>query len=349
MNLREKISEQLNWSDPTYRIPFILFMFICSILVVIFLCFLPTQCQEEEKLTVFIYCFSAMEPVLEEAILPAFTSHWHEETGDEVEFIVCYSGSGLITNRVISRFKAQIVILASEIDAYQLSQKKIINQNAWQDLPYGGKLCYSPLILYSKTDFSITQPLFQELDFENQKIAISSPLVSGAGQWALLGLYGSILRDGTNEMESLEYLSDVYEGLIYSSSNAQMAFEGFMKSDVDMLISYEAFGSGKGYGNTEMPISIYPHRTIAAEPVVIPVNRNIWLDEEEIIDTFLQFLWSKEAQILLTDYGFRVYDQTISINEQRVGIQDMFFADSLDDPETLLNEIITPLSRLKLQ
>ncbi len=103
MNLFAKIREQLNWSDPTYRIPFILFLFflfLFLLMLIFIMLFVPTPFQEEGQFTIFIYCFSAMESVLEEAILPAFTSYWYESTGEEVKFIVCYSGSGLITNKI---------------------------------------------------------------------------------------------------------------------------------------------------------------------------------------------------------------------------------------------------------
>ena len=81
----------------------------------------------------------------------------------------------------------------------------------------------------------------QDLDFENIRIAISNPQTSGAGQWAMLALYGSKIRSGASKEEAFEYLSEVYDEFIYCSSNARIAFEEFIESDTDLLFSYEAF------------------------------------------------------------------------------------------------------------
>ena len=103
------------------------------------------------------------------------------------------------------------------------------------------------------------------------------------------------------------------------------------------------FGLGNEYSESQMPNSIYPVSTIVAEPVVVPVIRNTWNEERECIDAFIQYLWSEEAQSLLTKFGFRIHNQKLSRSEQSIDIQDMFMADSLDTMKNLLENVIIPV------
>jgi len=349
MNLLEKIREQLNWSDPAYRIPLILFMFLFLIVAIFLLCFLPTPCPDDGQSTLLIYCFSALEPVMEEEILPEFQKYWLEKTGKDVRLIICYSSSGLISNRMMSRFRAQVVILASEMDAYLLSRTRIVNKEVWQVLPNGGKLCYSPVILYAKNELLPLDVSFQNLDYTKLKIAITDPATSGVGQWALLALYGSRLRAGNNAKDAFDYTSQACLNFSHIYMNSKLAFEKFAGDTTDILISYEAFGSYDIEDEASAPILVYPPSTIAAEPVVVPVSRNIWNGDSEVVEAFIQFLWNQKSQTALEDYGFKVHDKQGQINFQHASIQDLFGLDSLGQPELLLKEVVEPLLLLNKQ
>ncbi|MEA3287974.1 MAG: substrate-binding domain-containing protein [Candidatus Marinimicrobia bacterium] len=349
MSLLRKIREQLYWNDPSYRIPFILFICMLLVVAVVVFCFAVNSYSETEPDTVLIYCFSAMEDVMEEAILPAFQNYWYENTGQKVKFITTYSGSGLISSRTILRFKAQIIILASVVDAYQLSLTKIVTHNIWENLPEGGKLCYTPIILYSKKELGVSEIALEDLDFAELNIMITDPVSSGAGQWALLALYGSLLRSGATELEATTYLTEVLDNVMISSLNAKAAFVDFANSNADLLLTYEAFGSSAHSGGQQSALSVYPIRTIMAEPVVVPVSRNIWDKEQPLLDSFIQYLWSWEAQTLLMDYGFRVHYEDFQNNIRQIDSQDIFRSDSLGDPQILLEKIIDPLNHLNLK
>jgi len=343
MNLSREIRKRLYWNDPSYRIPFILFICILLIVAMVIFCFALSHHTDDKTDTILVYCFSGMEDVMEEAILPAFQAYWYENTGKEVKFITTYSGSGSISNRTFSRFRAQIIILASEMDAHELALKRIVNPGVWQALPEAGKLCYSPIILYSKTKLARSDISLQDLDYENSKIVITNPVLSGAGKWALLALYGSMERENITESEAYAHMEKIVERLIISPLTAKETFESFTSSRADFLISYESFGLSDFYGEDQRVVPIYPLRTIAAEPIVVPVSRNIWEGDKALVGTFIQYLWSWEAQTLLMDYGFRVHYEDFQKNTHQADSQDIFRADSLGTPENLLRKIINPL------
>ena len=63
--------------------------------------------------TVVVYGFSIMEEVLKEDIIPAFQLHWKEETGEEVEVITSFAGSGTVTNQIVFGAPAQVAMVAT--------------------------------------------------------------------------------------------------------------------------------------------------------------------------------------------------------------------------------------------
>ena len=69
-----------------------------------------------------VYGFSILGEVMNEAIFPAFSRQWKEQTGEDVVFTSSFSGSGTITNQIIMGAPAAIAILSHEGDARRLKE-----------------------------------------------------------------------------------------------------------------------------------------------------------------------------------------------------------------------------------
>ena len=58
---------------------------------------------------------------------------------------------------------------------------------------------------------------------------------------------------------------------------------------------------------------VVPRSTVMSEHVVVIVAKNVKLWEREVVEAFVAFLWSEEAQELLTRYYFRaVIDEALN-------------------------------------
>jgi ABC-type sulfate transport system substrate-binding protein len=51
--------------------------------------------------TLTFYGFSALENVMNDGVFPAFQKVWKEQTGERVEFVATFAGSGTITDRIL--------------------------------------------------------------------------------------------------------------------------------------------------------------------------------------------------------------------------------------------------------
>src|SRR5512135_540395 len=61
----------------------------------------PLPSRAAQPRTVIFYGFSILGEVMHEAIFPAFQEEWQARTGEQVEIISAFSGSGTITNQII--------------------------------------------------------------------------------------------------------------------------------------------------------------------------------------------------------------------------------------------------------
>src|SRR6266496_801526 len=73
--------------------------------------------------TIVFYGFSILGPVMNEAIFPAFQEQWRTQTGQRVEFISSFGGSGTVTNQLIMGVPAEMALLSLELDAQRLSAR----------------------------------------------------------------------------------------------------------------------------------------------------------------------------------------------------------------------------------
>ncbi|HEX3032429.1 MAG TPA: hypothetical protein VHS59_09340 [Bacillota bacterium] len=81
--------------------------------------------------------------------------------------------------------------------------------------------------------------------------------------------------------------------------------EMFIKGQGDVLIASEfsAINALKKYGD-EIEMVIPPY-SVMADLTVYKMEKNIGFGDEEVIDAFIDFLYTEEAQEYVAEYGFR--------------------------------------------
>ena len=145
---------------------------------------------------------------------------------------------------------------------------------------------------------------------------IPDPTTSGGAQWAILALYGSVLktsevytgvpdREGARERLKLVSLN---AGSLPES--ARRALTQFSLGFGDALLTYEneaLFDISKG---KEYEI-VVPRSTIYIEPKILIVDKNVDETEKEVVRELVEFLWAREAQEALARNHFRVSDDGI--------------------------------------
>jgi len=253
-----------------------------------------------------------MQEVMEKGIFPAFQEYWANERGKNIEVIPTFAGSGTIVDRIISRFPAEVAILSSPIDAIRLSERVLIPAKSWEEFPNGGVFSRSTIIMIVRHGNPLGITGFSDLKKPGVRIIHPDPMSSGAGQWALLAIYGSALREGRDTLGAHRYVEELWKKVVNRPSSSREAVQQFIDGAGDVLITYEANLQGNVSRDQIPGQLIYPRSTIVSEHIALPIHKNIKSRQKDLVDSFIQFLWSREAQQILTNFGFYMAAESLA-------------------------------------
>lgn len=259
--------------------------------------------------TITVYGFSVMKESLEKAIFPAFAAKWKQEHGEDVNFVSSFAGSETVTNQIIAGVPAQVAILSIERDVDRLQEHKDVTAD-WHALPNRG--------IVNKTPFVILVPRgnpqgirdFADLARPGVKLIHPDPVSSGGAQWSVLAIYGSELKKSEaqtgvrDEARAVKTLKDIWRNVIATPGSAREARTLFETGHGNALITYELEGLLMKQAGAAIEI-VVPEATIFSEHPAVVIDHNVKEDERPLINAFIQYLWSEEAQRAFVKYHFR--------------------------------------------
>ena len=291
--------------------------------------------------TVVVYGFSILGEVMNEGIFPAFQAEWEAKTGERVEFISAFAGSGTITNQIIMGVPAEIAILSLELDANRLVAEGTLPGPTWRELPYGGVVNRTPFIIQVRPSNPLSITDFADLTQPDVGIVHPDPLTSGGAQWAILAEYGAALRQSGDQTAAKNQLLGIWQNVVAQSSSARGARTQFDNGFGDALITYEQEPlRDQALGKLNADI-VYPSSTILSEHIVVVLDKNVPDADQELVQAFVDFLWSEEAQNIFVNYGFRSVNDALNQNNPQFGtIADPFTVADLGGWPTAKQEII---------
>jgi sulfate/thiosulfate-binding protein len=259
--------------------------------------------------TITLYGFSILKEVLEKAIFPAFAARWKREHNEDVNFTSSFAGSEIVTNQILQGVGADIAILSIERDAERLKQAGFVTAD-WRQLPEKGIVNKTPFVILVRKGNPKGIRDFADLGKAGVEVIHPEPTSSGGAQWSLLAIYGSELKKseaegkGRDEARALRTLQAVWKNVIASPDSARAARTQFETGHGDALVTYELEGLLMKQAGAAIEVVI-PESTIFSEHPAVVIDRNVTPDERPVIDAFMQFLWSEEAQRAFVQYHFR--------------------------------------------
>ena len=269
---------------------------------------LPKPPVEGGGLNITLYGFSIMKESLEKAIYPGFIAKWKAEHGQDVHFTSSFAGSETVTNQILQGVPAEIAILSIDRDAERLKEKGFVTSD-WHALPYKGIVNKTPFVILVKGANPKGIHDFPDLAKPGIKLIHPDPVSSGGAQWSILAIYGSELiksekQSGEQDTaRALQTLQGIWKNVFVTPASAREARTTFELGNGDALITYELEGllmkeSGK-------PVEIItPQATIFSEHPVVVIDRNVSAEKRAVVNAFVQYLWSDEAQQAFVKYHF---------------------------------------------
>jgi sulfate transport system substrate-binding protein len=273
---------------------------------------LPKPPAESGGINITVYGFSIMKESLEKAIFPAFVAKAKREHNLDIRFTSSFAGSETVTNQILSGVKAQIAILSIERDAQRLKDHKDVTSD-WHNLPQKGIVNKTPFVILVRKGNPKGIHDFPDLAKPGIKVIHPDPNSSGGAQWSILAIYGSELVKSEKQsgepdrVRALQNLQAIWGNVISTGvtpGSAREARSTFESGYGDALVTYEL--EGLLLKESGAPIEIVvPESTIFSEHPAVVIDRNVSANDRPVIDAFMQFLWSDEAQRAFVKYHFR--------------------------------------------
>jgi sulfate transport system substrate-binding protein len=279
---------------------------------------LPQPTAEGGDITITLYGFSIMKESLEKAIFPGFTHRWKQQHGQEVRFQSSYAGSETITNQILRGAPADIAILSIERDADRLKKDGFVTSD-WHSYPGKGIVNKTPFVIIVRKGNPKGIRDFSDLGKPGVKIIHPDPISSGGAQWSILAIYGSELKKSQAEtgdadaQGALQTLKAIWRNVISTPGSAREARTTFELGNGDALVTYELEALLMKEANAPIDVVI-PKATIFSEHPAVVIDKNVTGARRQVVDAFMQYLWSDEAQHAFVKFHFHsstnpVFDQ----------------------------------------
>lgn len=256
-----------------------------------------------------LYGFSIMKESLEKAVYPAFAAKWKQEHGEDVRFTSSFAGSETVTNQILQGVGADIAILSIERDVERLKAGGFVTSD-WHSLPQRGIVNRTPFVILVRAGNPKGIHDFADLARPGVKLIHPDPVSSGGAQWSILAIYGSELsksekQTGTRDAaRALRTLQAIWRNVISTPGSAREARTQFETGFGDALITYELEGLLMKAAKAPVEI-VTPEATIFSEHPAVVIDRNVTPEERPLVEAFMQYLWSDEAQRAFVQYHFR--------------------------------------------
>jgi nucleotide-binding universal stress UspA family protein len=149
---------------------------------------LPFPERAAKPRTIIFYGFSILDEAMNQGIFPAFQKQWKETTGEEVEFVSSFAGSGTVANQLIMGMPAHLALLFLELDAQRLSDAGVIAPQSWRRLPYQGVVNRTPFVILVRPGNPKGIHDYNDLTQPGIGVVHLDPLTSGGGKAVVPGI-----------------------------------------------------------------------------------------------------------------------------------------------------------------
>lgn len=282
-------------------------------LFVLVLLFEATGCRRrsasEENATIIMYGFSVAKEPLQAEIFPRFQKEWLEKTGQHINFESSFAGSEIVTNQLIMGVDADVAFLSIERNAERLLRPDVTNSD-WHKLPYNGIVNRTPIVIVTRAGNPKRIRDYGDLGKPGVGVILCDPTSSGAGNWALVAIYGSEqikLEKATGKRDpqaSLELMRRISKNIKATPESARAARALFEHNEGDALVTYEM--EALQMRDKGVPVDIVmPQATVLCEHPIVIIDHLMGSCRYALVELFVRSLWERPAQQAWTRARFR--------------------------------------------
>ncbi len=250
------------------------------------------------------------------ALNPVFEQQWEKQGGEKLTIKQSHAGSSKQALAILQGLRADVVTYNQVTDVQILHDRGNLIPADWQArLPNNSSPYYSTMAFLVRKGNPKGIKSWDDLVRDDVKLIFPNPKTSGNGRYTYLAAWGATQQaDGNNEAKTKEWMAKFLNNVEVFDIGGRGATTSFVERNLgDVLISFESEVNNiqKQYGADKYDVIVPPVDILAEFPVAW-VDKNIERNgTEKEAKAYLNFLYTPEAQTIITDFNFRVNDEKV--------------------------------------
>lgn len=237
---------------------------------------------------------------------PLFTNN-HQN--NDITIQMSHGGSSKQALSVANGLQADVVTMNQASDVEMLVDKGLVSSD-WRSQFPNDAVPYTSAIVFLVRDGNPKGIKdWSDLTKEGVEIVLANPKTTGNGRYAFLGAYGYGLHRFNNDKDKTDaFVKDILQNVPVYENGGRAATTTFLQRGIgDVLITFEneANMAASQFGQGQVSI-VYPSHTVAAtNPVAVVSKVTEQRGTTDKAKTYLNYLWSDDAQQLAADLYLR--------------------------------------------
>lgn len=250
------------------------------------------------------------------ALNPGFQKYWEQQNpGDKLTIKQSHAGSSKQALAILQGLKADVVTYNQVTDVHILHDSGRLISAGWQSrLPHNSSPFYSTMAFLVRKGNPKKIYNWDDLVREDVKLIFPNPKTSGNGRYTYLAAWGATKKtNGGSEDKTRVWMKRLLNNVAVFDMGGRGATTTFVERGLgDVLISFESEVNNihKEYGSDHYEVIVPPIDIVAEFPVA-------WIDKnvekqgtEKAAKEYLIYLYSPQAQKIVTKFNYRVYDKS---------------------------------------
>ncbi|HHR6140703.1 TPA: thiosulfate ABC transporter substrate-binding protein CysP [Providencia alcalifaciens] len=269
------------------------------------------------------------------ALNPEFEKQWAQENPQKPLTIKqSHAGSSKQALAILQGLKADVVTFNQVTDVQILHDKGQLIPADWQArLPNNSSPYYSTMAFLVRKGNPKGIKTWDDLARSDVKLVFPNPKTSGNGRYTYLAAWGAFNQEnGKDSPKTREQMQQFLKNVEVFDTGGRGATTSFIERGLgDVLISFESEVNNirSQYGESDYEVIVPPVDILAEFPVTW-VDKNVQKNgTEKAAKAYLNYLYSPEAQNIITRFNYRVNDkQVMAENKSKFPATQLFTVES---------------------
>jgi sulfate transport system substrate-binding protein len=255
---------------------------------------IAAACGGSSGNTISLVAYSTPQEAYQE-IIPAFQK---TSAGKGSSFNQSYGASGDQERAVEAGLKADVVALSLAPDVDKLVKAGKVDAN-WDQNKFHGFVTNSVVVLATRKGNPKNIKTWDDLVKPGVEVITPNPFTSGGARWNIMAAYGAQLAEGKSKQQALDYLKKLFDHVPVQDKSARESLQTFVGGKGDVLLAYENEAIAAQQKGQSLDYTIPDQTILIQNPAAVTTGSN------SKAKSFLDFLWTPEAQRIYASKGYR--------------------------------------------